>query len=146
MRVLGIDPSLRATGWIVVEDRKVKGWGVVRTRGELAESLVTIRDALLKVVNKFKPETAVMEAIIYHRNPKVAILLGAVRGVILVTLKDAGVDLIEVSPSRLKLSSTRFGNAPKEQVAYMLKRVYGLDEDVPDHVTDALAAANYVLK
>ncbi len=146
MRVLGIDPSLRATGWIVVEGREVKGWGVIRTKGELAESLSVIRDSLLRIVEEFQPERAVMEAIIYHRNPKVAILLGAVRGVILITLRDAGVNLIEVSPSRLKLSSTRFGNAPKEQVAYMLKSVYGLNEDVPDHVTDALAAANYILK
>ncbi len=146
MRVLGIDPSLRATGWIVVEGREVKGWGVIRTKGELAESLSVIRDSLLRIVEEFQPERAVMEAIIYHRNPKVAILLGAVRGVILITLREAGVNLIEVSPSRLKLSSTRFGNAPKEQVAYMLKSIYGLDEDVPDHVTDALAAANYILK
>lgn len=146
MRVLGLDPSLRATGWVVVKDREVLGWGVIRTRGELGGSLVVIRDTLRGIVEEMKPERAVMEAIIYHRNPKVAILLGAVRGVILLTLHDMGIPVEEVSPSRLKLSSTRFGNAPKEQVAHILKALYGLEGDVPDHVTDALAAAHYLVR
>jgi crossover junction endodeoxyribonuclease RuvC len=146
LRILGIDPSLRATGWVVVENRKVIGWGVIRTKGNLVDSLAVIRDSLSRIVEELRPDKAVMEAIIYHRNPKVAILLGAVRGVILLTLKDTDVPVEEVSPSKLKMSSTRFGNAPKEQVAYMLKSVYNLNEDVPDHVTDALAAANYVIK
>ncbi len=146
MRVLGIDPSLRATGWIVVEDMRVLGWGVIRTKGGLGDSLVAIRDSLRTVVLELEPERAVMEAIIYHRNPKVAILLGAVRGVILLTLHDVGVPVEEVSPSRLKLSSTRFGNASKEQVAHILRKLYGLEEEVPDHVTDALAAAHYAVR
>ncbi len=146
MRVLGLDPSLRATGWIVVEKGEVLGWGVIRTRGELTDSLAVIRDTLREVLSRLQPDKAVMEAIIYHRNPKVAILLGAVRGVILLTLRDMGIPVEEVSPSRLKMSSTRYGKASKEQVARILKALYGLEGDVPDHVTDALAAAHYVLR
>ncbi len=146
MRVLGLDPSLRATGWVVVEGTRILGWGVIRTKGALGGSLVVIRDTLRGVVEDLRPDRAVMEAIIYHRNPKVAILLGAVRGVILLTLHDMGVPVEEVSPSRLKMSSTRFGNASKKQVAHILRSLYGLEEAVPDHVTDALAAAHYLVR
>ncbi|NPA79766.1 MAG: crossover junction endodeoxyribonuclease RuvC [Thermotogae bacterium] len=146
MRVLGIDPSLRATGWIVVERDRALAWGVIRTKGELGESLLKIKEETVRVVRQFSPDRAVMEAIIYHRNPKVAIVLGAVRGVLLLTLHELGVDVEEIPPSRLKLASTRYGQASKRQVAYILRNLYDLREDVPDHITDALAAAHYILK
>jgi Holliday junction resolvasome, endonuclease subunit len=105
MRVLGLDPSLRATGWIVIEteDLRALGWGVIRTKGDLKESLRKIRDEVVKIVKDFSPEFAVMESVIYHRNARIAITLGAVRGVILLVLGDMGVKVLEIQPSRRKL-------------------------------------------
>lgn len=142
MRILGLDPSLRATGWIVIESGKALGWGVIKTKGDLKESLFFIRNEINRIINEFSPKIAVMESVIYHRNAKVAITLGAVRGVILITLYDNGVDVFEVEPTRLKLGSTRYGRASKEQVSYILRNVFSLPE-VEDHITDALAAAYY---
>jgi len=124
----------------------VIGWGVIRTRGDLKTSLLKIRDEMRKILENYYPERAVMEAIIYNKNPKIAILLGAVRGVLLVLFGDFGLEITEVPPSRLKLAATRRGRASKHQVAHVLKLAYGLNEDVPDHVSDALAAAHYILK
>lgn len=147
MRVMGLDPSLRATGWIVIDTDKLKalGWGVIRTKGDLKQSLVKIRDNLKDVIKEFSPDKAVMEAIIYHRNPKIAIMLGAVKGVILLTLEDLGIEVVEVQPTKIKLGTTRYGLASKEQVANVLRSVFSLPE-VEDHITDALAAAYYLVR
>jgi Holliday junction resolvasome, endonuclease subunit len=147
MRVLGLDPSLRATGWIVIEteDLRALGWGVIKTKGDLAESLRGIRDGIVKIVKDFSPEIAVMESVIYHRNAKVAITLGAVRGVILLTLGDMKVKVMEIQPSKAKMGITRYGMASKEQVARILRSLFSLPE-VEDHVTDALAAAYYLVR
>jgi crossover junction endodeoxyribonuclease RuvC len=147
MRVLGLDPSLRATGWIVIEteDLRALGWGVIRTKGDLKESLKKIRDEIVKIVKDLSPEFAVMESVIYHRNAKVAITLGAVRGVILLVLGDMEVKVLEIQPSKAKIGTTRYGMASKEQVSRVLRSIFSLP-DVEDHVTDALAAAYYLVK
>ncbi len=147
MRVMGLDPSLRATGWIVIDTDELKalGWGIIKTKGNLKQSLVKIRDDLRDVIKEFSPDKAVMEAIIYHRNPKIAIMLGAVRGVILLTLEDLGIEVVELQPTKIKLGTTRYGLASKEQVANVLRNVFSLPE-VEDHITDALAAAYYLVR
>ncbi|MEO0139080.1 MAG: crossover junction endodeoxyribonuclease RuvC [candidate division WOR-3 bacterium] len=144
---MGLDPSLRATGWIVIDTDGLKalGWGIIKTKGNLKGSLVKIRDNLRDIIKEFSPDKAVMEAIIYHRNPKVAIMLGAVRGVILLTLEDLGIEVIELQPTKIKLGTTRYGLASKEQVANVLRNVFSLPE-VEDHITDALAAAYYLVR
>ena len=147
MRVLGLDPSLRATGWIVIETETLRalGWGVIKTKGNLTQSLMEIRKKMVDIVENFSPEFAVMESVIYHRNAKVAITLGAVRGVILLVLGDMGVNVVEIQPSKVKVGTTRYGMASKEQVTRVLRSVFNLPE-VEDHVTDALAAAYYLVR
>jgi len=119
--------------------------GSYKTKGDLAESLRGIRDGIVKIVKDFSPEIAVMESVIYHRNAKVAITLGAVRGVILLTLGDMKVKVMEIQPSKAKMGITRYGMASKEQVARILRSLFSLPE-VEDHVTDALAAAYYLVR
>ncbi len=144
---MGLDPSLRATGWIVIEteDLKALNWGVIRTKGNLTESLKIIRNEMVRIVRELSPEFAVMESVIYHRNAKVAITLGAVRGVILLVLADMGIKVVEIQPSKVKMGTTRYGMASKEQIARVLRNIFSLPE-VEDHVTDALAAAYYLVR
>ncbi len=144
---MGLDPSLRATGWIVIEteDLKALNWGVIRTKGNLTESLKIIRNEMVRIVRELSPEFAVMESVIYHRNAKVAITLGAVRGVILLVLADMGIKVMEIQPSKVKMGTTRYGMASKEQIARVLRNIFSLPE-VEDHVTDALAAAYYLVR
>ncbi len=144
---MGLDPSLRATGWIVIETEGLKAlnWGVIRTKGNLTESLPIIRNEMVRIVRELSPEFAVMESVIYHRNAKVAITLGAVRGVILLVLADMGIKVVEIQPSKVKMGTTRYGMASKEQLARVLRNIFSLPE-VEDHVTDALAAAYYLIR
>ncbi len=147
MRIMGIDPSLRATGWIVVDAERMEAlsWGVIRTRGDLKSSLLKIRGEVSNILESYEPQKAAMEAIIYHRNPQIAITLGAVRGIILLTLHDHKVETVEVQPSKMKMGSTGYGKASKQQVANILRNIFSLPE-VEDHITDALAAAYYLIK
>ncbi len=148
MRVLGLDPSLTRTGWGVVEGRgssfRCLGYGCVPTKsGEpLADRLERIYLELTAVVSRFAPEAAGVETVFTAKNPKVAILLGHARGVAVLAAKRAGVPVFEYAPRDIKKAVTGRGGAAKEQVAFMVQRILGLDAPVePDDASDALAAA-----
>lgn len=148
MRVLGLDPSLVRTGWGVVEGRgssfRCLGYGCVPTRaGEpLADRLERIYLELREVVARYAPEAAGVETVFTAKNAKVAILLGHARGVAVLAARRAGVPVFEYAPRDIKMSVTGRGGAAKEQVAFMVQRILGLDAPVePDDASDALAAA-----
>lgn len=148
MRVLGLDPSLVRTGWGVVESQgssfRCLGYGCVPTRaGEpLADRLERIYLELREVVARYAPEAAGVETVFTAKNAKVAILLGHARGVAVLAARRAGVPVFEYAPRDIKMSVTGRGGAAKEQVAFMVQRILGLDAPVePDDASDALAAA-----
>ena len=148
MRALGLDPSLVSTGWGVVEGRGSSftclGYGCVRTRpGEpLADRLERIYLELTAVLSRFSPEAAGVETVFTAKNAKVAILLGHARGVAVLAARRAGVPVFEYAPRDIKKAVTGRGGAAKEQVAFMVQRILGLDAPVkPDDASDALAAA-----
>ena len=148
MRVLGLDPSLTRTGWGVVESRGSSfhclGYGCVPTKsGEpLADRLERIYLELTAVVSRFAPEAAGVETVFTAKNVKVALLLGHARGVAVLAAKRAGVPVFEYEPRKIKMSVVGRGGATKEQVAFMVQRILGLDAPVvPDDASDALAAA-----
>lgn len=143
-RILGIDPGVTATGYGIIENDSVLTIGVIRPspRFGLQEKLYRIFINLKEILDRWRPDVAVMEEVIYHRNVKSALSLGAARGVVLVALREAGVPVQEISPTTLKLSVTGNGRASKSQVAFMVGQLLKLDvEGVPDHITDALACA-----
>jgi crossover junction endodeoxyribonuclease RuvC len=148
VRVLGLDPSLTRTGWGVVESRgsgfRCLGYGCVPTKsGEpLADRLEKIYTELEVVCARFAPEAAGVETVFTAKNPKVAILLGHARGVAVLAAQRAGVPVFEYAPRDIKKAVTGRGGAAKEQVAFMVQRILGLDAPVvPDDASDALAAA-----
>ncbi len=148
MRVLGLDPSLRATGWGVVEGAgntfHCLGCGHIPTKSgvPLPERLERIYLELTAVIARFEPEAAGVETVFTAKNPKVAILLGHARGVAVLAVKRAGVPVFEDAPRDIKKAVTGRGGAAKEQVAYMVKMILGLDESpITTDESDALAAA-----
>lgn len=144
MKVLGIDPGLSATGFGLIDgDLKVLDYGVVKTRrGELSERLSEIYDAIDRLLETHHPSWAVLESVIYHKNVNSALLLGAARGVTLLALHRKKVRIAEFSPTAVKLAVTGNGRASKGQVAYMVRKILGIEEsDLQDHITDALAVA-----
>ncbi len=141
MRIVGLDVSLTSTGVAVCEDDlKVLHLETIRPgRGPLPARLQFIYDRLRSVIQEFSPEVAVVESVIYHRNPSTAIALGSARGVVLLLLSQMGLTVEEISPTAAKLSVAGNGRASKQQVQFMIRALFGLRSTPNDHESDALA-------
>ncbi len=145
VRVLGIDPGSRTTGWGVVarvSGRMVRvASGVVRTDPEMPmpARLQTIHLGLLAAIHTHSPGEAAMEEIFAYRSAASALVLGQARGVALLAV--AGLPLATYNASTIKKSVSGSGKADKEQVARMMQVVLGLSEALPADETDALAVA-----
>lgn len=148
MRVLGIDPGTRITGWGLVEKRG-NGivWiahGVVRAKPSLAipERLRQIYEGLEQVVATHSPQWAAVEEAFYGKNVRAAIKIGEARGVALLCAARAGVQIAEYSPAVIKKAVVGSGRAHKSQVQEMVRVILGLAEPpAPEDASDALAMA-----
>lgn len=148
MRVLGIDPSLCSTGFGIVEDTggpaRPIAFGIIKTspKQSLDHRLLEIEREIERLVRSFGPEEASIENPFYSRNVKTALILGQVRGAVLVGLASRKCRVNEYSPMEIKKSVTGYGQADKDQVQRMVKALLGLaDDPMPDDASDALAAA-----
>jgi crossover junction endodeoxyribonuclease RuvC len=148
MRVLGIDPGTAITGYGVVED--VKGdlkplaFGVIRTPADqpLPTRLQSIYRAVGKLAKKWEPTAAAVEELFFSRNVRTAMSVGQARGVALLALADAGLDVAEYTPLAIKQAVTGYGNADKAQMQEMVRLLLELAEvPRPDDAADALAVA-----
>jgi crossover junction endodeoxyribonuclease RuvC len=147
MRVLGLDPGSRRTGWGVVEQSgrtlRCLGAGHVApaARLALAERLHAIVHEVDEVLERFAPDCVVVEAAFHHRFARSTLVLGHVRGALLVAVTERGLPVAEYAPRAIKLAVTGRGGAAKEQVASMVKRQLGLDTAPQADAADALAGA-----
>ena len=147
MKLLGIDPGLRNTGWGVIEtdgNRLVYvGDGVVTSDPSLslAERLVQLHDGLLKVIERFQPKEAAVEETFVNVNPSSTLKLGQARGIALFVPSKSGLRVSEYSPNLIKKSLVGSGHASKEQVQMMINTLLpGCDFQTADSA-DALAIA-----
>jgi crossover junction endodeoxyribonuclease RuvC len=147
IRILGIDPGLRRTGWGVIDvdgNRLIfTSCGSVATsdRAALAERLVTIHDGLTKVIEEFAPDEASVEATFVNKDGSATLKLGQARGVALLIPARAGVPVAEYAPNLVKKTIVGAGHCEKEQIRAML-RVLLPKADPPTHdAADALAIA-----
>ncbi len=141
MRVMGVDPGANAAGFCLVEGGKVLTAGDVRPRGSLGQRLLAIYSEIKRVIDGFSPDLLVMEAVIYHKNPKTALVMGAARGVVLLAAAEKGIPVEEISPTAVKKAVSGVGRAGKDSVGYMVRRLYGIRDEISEHVADALAVA-----
>lgn len=148
MRVLGIDPSLRSTGFGIVEERtgalRPVAYGIIKPTAKLPLhlKLAEIKSELETLIRTYGPAEAAIENPFYAQNMKTALLLGQVRGAVLVAVAGTGCALAEYSALEIKKAVTGYGQADKEQVLTMVRSLLGLDDDaVPLDASDALAAA-----
>ena len=145
MRVLAIDPSLRSTGFALLE--KVNGkvrsleYGLIRNSPEIPTTscLVAIRDRLAELIQRYEPDSAAIESTIFVQSYKTAITLGAVRGATIIALAERGVPIFEYAPRRVKQAVVGKGAAAKQQVGFMIRAMLGLTENPPPDAADALA-------
>lgn len=144
-RVLGIDTSLRSTGYGVVERRGSRlhavTYGRIRSpaRVRLSECLQRLSQGLDEVVRKTEPVAAAVEGVFYCRNAKTALALGEARGVAIAACVEHGLPVFEYAPRRVKQAVVGFGGAEKQQVNRMVMSLLGLSDAPKEDEGDALA-------
>lgn len=147
MRVLGIDPGSRSTGWgvVVMEggSYKVLASGVIRTDPDADEGvrLLTILDGIARVISDWQPECASIEAIFAHKSASSALVLGQARGVALVALARAGLKIHSYNAMTVKQTVAGHGRADKAAVGRMVEMLVGEPMDGPHDRADAIAIA-----
>lgn len=146
--ILGIDPGSRKTG-IAVLTKKDQKWVAIRCEtlnisgeDDHAVRLHLIFNAISKVIEEEKPTACAIETPIYGVDPLAMLKLGRAQAAAMLAAKDKGLSVTEYYPKVVKKSITGNGNASKDQVAYMLKKVIQLpDIKLSQDATDALAVA-----
>ncbi|MBI5810599.1 MAG: crossover junction endodeoxyribonuclease RuvC [Deltaproteobacteria bacterium] len=148
MKVLGIDPGSLITGYGVVE--KGKGGSLLCLSGgrvrldpsaPFPERLLAISEKITSVIREFRPEAVSVESIFFAKNARSAIILGHVRGVVLLSAAASRVPVFEYDPRTIKLSVTGYGAATKDQMQKMVKALLKTSEEPASDTADALAAA-----
>jgi crossover junction endodeoxyribonuclease RuvC len=147
MRLLGLDPGLRHTGWGIVDMagnrlRHVAD-GTIHSAGNrpLAERLVELHDGLVKVIEQYRPDAAAVEETFVNKNPTSTLKLGLARGVVLLVPALAGIAVAEYPANLVKKSVVGVGHADKTQVQAMVQRLLPGCLASSADAADALAVA-----
>ncbi len=152
MRLIGLDPGLRHTGWGVIEVAGNRlshvADGVVHTRVDLslAERLAALYRALNAVLDRFAPEAAAVEETFVNKNPASTLRLGMARGVVLLAPAERGLPVFEYATNLVKKSTVGTGHAEKAQVQMMVRRLLpgaGSEENACDALAVAICHAHH---
>jgi crossover junction endodeoxyribonuclease RuvC len=148
MKVLGLDPGSQRLGFGLLERRGSRwhrldsGTIVLGSRRPLPERLETAYRAVSSLLSAQPPDLVVVEECFVALSPRAALVLGQVRGVLLLAIQQAGIAITEYAPRAVKLAAVGNGGAAKEQVQYMVPRLL---EECPSQLGedegDALAVA-----
>ncbi len=147
MRVIAIDPSLRLSGYAVVDASgktpRALAHGEIRNppARPLSECLHAIHTAVLALIEQHQPDVAAIEGIIFVQSVRTAITLGSARGAALLAFGQHKLPVYEYAPRRVKQAVVGRGGAAKEQVAYMVRARFGLTTTPGADAADALAIA-----
>jgi crossover junction endodeoxyribonuclease RuvC len=145
--ILGIDPSLRGTGYGVIRMAKphpqALAFGAIHCPAgwERSRCLVRIAQTLREVLQKYRPQVCVIEALFFAQNLQTALLMGEARGASLATVAEAGLEIYEIAPRKMKQAIVGYGAAQKSAVAKMVQRMLHLAEPPQTDAADALALA-----
>jgi crossover junction endodeoxyribonuclease RuvC len=147
MRILGLDPGLRHTGWglLDVDGNRLRYVADGRVdsddKAELAMRLVQLHDGLVEVIRTWTPDEAAVEETFVNKNPTSTLKLGMARGVVLLVPAMAGLAVAEYGANHIKKSVVGAGHADKTQVQHMVRMLLpGTTFKTPD-AADALAVA-----
>ncbi|CDK97990.1 Crossover junction endodeoxyribonuclease [Magnetospirillum gryphiswaldense MSR-1 v2] len=147
MRVLGLDPGLRITGWGMIEmiDNRLRylGDGTIRSDDKLslAERLGQLHRGVLRVIADWSPDAAGVEQTFVNKNPESTLKLGQARGVVLLAPALAGLEVGEYAPTQVKQAVVGTGRAAKEQVGMMVRTLLPGCLVTSADAADALAVA-----
>ena len=147
MTILGIDTSLRSTGYGVlsVDGSRLRALahGTIRNAPKvpLSECLRTINSRVAELVAEHSPDVLSIESVIYGKNAGTMLVLGEARGAVITAAASAGVPVYEYEPRRVKMAVCGNGMAEKIQVQRMVKTLLALEELPQNDAADALALA-----
>ena len=147
IRILGIDPGLRRTGWgVVAIDRNRLSFlacGSLATddTAALAVRLVAIHDGLRRVVDEFGPDEAAVEATFVNKDATATLKLGQARGIAMLVPAAAGLPVAEYAPNLVKKTIVGAGHSEKLQIRMMVKVLLPKADPQTDDAADALAIA-----
>jgi len=148
VRVLGIDCGSARTGYGVIEsdgaEHRMVTAGVIRTnlKEPFEKRLLEIAGGLRNLIREHSPAYGAVEGVFYSANVKTALKLAHVRGIALLVIAEAGMQLAEYSPLEIKTSVVGYGRAEKSQVQMMVRSLLRLPETIEsEDACDALAVA-----
>jgi len=145
--ILGLDPSLRGTGYGVIElanpHPRVLAQGTISCPAAWLHSrcLANIAQTVRDLLRKFQPTVCAVEGLFFAQNLKTAILMGEARGAALAAIGEAGLEIYEIAPRKVKQAIVGYGAAQKLAVAKMVQRLLQLPELPTPDAADALALA-----
>ena len=145
--ILGIDPSLRGTGYGVI--RLARPHALALAHGTVScpstwprsRCLVRIAETLRDVLRQHQPTVCVVEGLFYAQNLQTAIVMGEARGAAMMVVAEAGLDVYEIATRKVKQAIVGYGAAQKVAVAKMVQRLLGLPKPPEPDAADALALA-----
>jgi crossover junction endodeoxyribonuclease RuvC len=145
--ILGLDPSLRGTGYGVIRLAKpvpvtlAQGTIVCPANWERSRCLVKIAQSLREVVKRHQPSVCAVEALFYAQNLQTALVMGEARGAALAAVAEAGLEIYELATRKVKQAIVGYGAAQKLAVAKMVQRMLRLPQPPAPDAADALALA-----
>ena len=146
MRVLGIDPGIRTTGFGIIDSSRNRlslaacGTIIPKASDSTPLRLNHLFEEVDSIINKFSPDIFSIEDMFYSKNVKTAMILGQARGAMIIAAAQANINIFEFAPRKVKMSVCGNGGASKEQVQYMVMKILNL-KDIPGtmDVSDAIA-------
>ncbi len=147
MIILGVDTSLRSTGYGVlsVEGNRLRAvdFGNIKNAPKLplTKCLLAINRKIAELIETHKPDVLSVESVIYGKNAGTMLVLGEARGAVLTAAANAGLDVYEYEPRRMKKAVCGNGLAEKDQIQRMVKTLLCLDELPQNDAADALGLA-----
>jgi len=145
--VLGLDPSLRGTGFGVIQlgrpHPRALAHGTIACAAAWPHSrcLAHISQSIRDVLRKYQPTVCAVEGLFYAQNLRTAIVMGEARGAALAAIAEAGLEIYEIAPRKVKQAIVGYGAAQKLAVAKMVQRMLQLAEPPAADAADALALA-----
>lgn len=146
IRILGLDPGLRITGFGLVDQLGTQlryvASGCIKTQdGELPGRLKTLLDGVREVIATYQPDVVAVEKVFVNVNPQSTLLLGQARGAVICGAVSCDLPVAEYTALQVKQSVVGYGKAHKEQVQHMVQRLLALDASPGPDAADALACA-----
>jgi crossover junction endodeoxyribonuclease RuvC len=142
MRILGIDPGIGTTGFVVLEDAPLMLVASGEIRVKKDQRLKFIFTEIGKIIDSHLPTVIALEDTFFAKNVKSALTLGQAKGVAILAAQMRNLPVFEYSPKSVKLAVVGFGGATKDQVKIMVSRILNLSVPIAsEHTADAAAIA-----